>query len=388
MTSNTKYIEQKFNKELKLLIYLSQDELTQENLTVNLHEIDWGEFLDLTLKHRLVSHVLKHATFLAEHIPISTYEKLIEFRLEHSKNSLNYAVHAIRIYQKFTENEVQHCFFKGPMLSLELYQDIGFRNFGDIDILVEEKDAEKAKLILEELDFSCIYPKIDLSEKQKKVNYSISHHYHFKHPIQNIHIELHWSITNPKAYSGLKTNEIILNSRKLKVSNYELNYISKTENLVYQAAHGSIHQWYRLFWLKDFSVLYKKSTGEDIKTAYELSKKLKLQKSFIQACYLAKLIYHIKLPDFLNQQLKLFLIKTPIKSISSTDLGQKGVKGKISFVFYRLKLKPDFIYYFELIYRLRTHLTDWELLNLPNALFFLYYPLRPFLLIYKFLKKR
>lgn len=388
MTHDKKYIEQNFSDELKLLIYLSQDEINQGNLPVNIHNIDWEDFIDLTLKHRLVSHVLKHSTFLAEYIPISTYEKLIEFRLEHSKNSLNYAVHAIRIHQKFIENNVPHCFFKGPVLSLELYHDIGFRNFGDIDILVEEKDAEKAKLILEELDFSCIYPKIELSEKQKKVNYSISHHYHFKHPIQNIHIELHWSITNPKAYSGLKTNEIILNSRKLKVSNYELNYISKTENLVYQAAHGAIHQWYRLFWLKDFSVLYKKSSIEELKKAYQLSKKLKLQKSFNQACYLSNLIYDISLPDFLTNPGKSFLIKTPIKSISSMDLSQKGVIGKISFIFYRLKLKPDSKYYFELLYRLRTHLSDWELLRLPNSLFFLYYPLRPFLLIYKLLRKK
>ncbi|MBU8892221.1 MAG: nucleotidyltransferase family protein [Bacteroidales bacterium] len=388
MNQYVKYIKERFSNELKLLIFLSQDELGQYPFSGNLNEIDWDEFVNLTVKHRLVSHVLKHSAFLADNIPIPTYEKLIEIRLEHSKKSLNYAIHAIRIHQKLTENNIPHCFFKGPLLSLELYKDVGYRNFGDIDFLVEKSNVKKTSSILEELDFKCIYPKIILTEKQKRINYRLSHHYHFTHPVQPINIELHWSITNPKTFFDLETNQIISNSRKLKVSNYQLSYISKIDNMVYQAAHGSIHQWYRLFWLKDFSRLIVKSSPDDIKKAFELSKNLKLQKCFIQACLLSHLIYKTDLPDFANFDFKKNLIKIPLNSIHINDLSQQGVKGKMKFVFYRLQLKADFRYYFELIYRLRTHLSDWELLKLPKSLFFLYYVLRPFFLIYKFLIKR
>ncbi|MFC2152302.1 nucleotidyltransferase family protein [Bacteroidota bacterium] len=387
MIDYKKYIKQRFSNELKLLIFLSQEELNQDYYPGNLDEINWDEFLSLTLKHRLVSHVLKHAKFLAEHIPIPTYEKLIDVRLEHSKLALNFAIHAIRIYQKFTENNISHCFFKGPLLSLELYNDIGYRNFKDIDILVEQQDAEKAKGIIEELDFNCIYPRIKLSEKQIKLNYSISHHYHFVHPVQAIDIELHWNITNPKSYFGVDSKEIIFKSNKLKVSNYELPYISKAENLVYQAAHGSIHQWYRLFWLKDFSVFLTKINSKEIAEAYELSKKLNLAKCFIQACMLSHFIYKSRLPDFIATKINAKIIKTPLISISTTDLSHKGIKGKIKLVFYRLKLKPDVKYYFDLAFRLRTHLSDWELIKLPESLFFVYYILRPFLLVYKFIKR-
>ena len=388
MINYNKIIEQKFSNELKLLIFLSQDELNQPHYTGNLDEIDWDEFIYLVLKHRLTSHVLKHAKFLADNIPISTYEKLIETRLEHSKKSLNYAIHAIRIYQKFKENNISHCFFKGPLLSLELYNDIGYRSFRDIDILVEEKDAEKAKSIIEELDFKCIYPKTKLTEKQKRINYSISHHYHFVHPVQGIDIELHWNITNPQSYFGVDSKEILLNSLNLKVSNYELPYISKLENLVYQAAHGAIHQFYRLFWLKDFSVFLSKTDSKEITEAYELSTKLKLERCFIHACVLSNLIFKIKLPGFIDNKVSTKNIETSLISISSIDLSQKGIKGKLKYVIYRLRLKSDFKYYMDLIYRLRTHLTDWELIKLSDSLFFLYYILRPFLLIYKFLFRK
>ncbi len=383
-----KYTEQKFSDELKLLIFLSQDKLNDNNFSGNLDKIDWEEFVSLTIKHRLVSHVLQHSKYLAEKFPIPAYEKLIDVRLKHSKTSLNYAIHAIRIFQEFKEKSIPHIFFKGPLLSLELYKDIGYRSFGDIDVLVEKQDAEKAKNLLEELGFTCIYPKIKLTEKQKEVNYSISHHYQFVHPVQAIHIELHWNITNPKSFFGVESHDIISNSFNLKVSNYELPYISKIENIVFLAAHGSIHQWYRLFWIKDFSKLLSLVSSEDLKNAFDLSKKLKLQNCFIQACLLSNLLYKTDIPDFDNFSIYNNLKKTPLSSISGKDLSKQGLKGKIKFVLYRIRLKLDFNYYFELIYRLRTHLSDWELIKLPKNLFFLYYVLRPFLLIYNFLFRR
>lgn len=381
-------IETKFSEELKLLIQLSQEILDEINLPTSLDEIDWKEFVRLTKKHRLVSHVLKHSKYLSDNLPIRIYEKLIKIRLEHSKLALSYTVHAIRIYKKFAENDISHCFFKGPFLSLELYEDIGYRNFGDIDVLVEKKDIEKAKQIIEDLDFECIYPKIKLTDKQRITNYSLSHHYHFKHPNQEIDIELHWTISNPKSYFGKETKDIISESRELTVSKFKLPYISKIDNLVYQAAHGAIHQWYRLFWLKDFSKLLKKVSSEEIKDAFDLSKKLKLDKCLLQAITLSHLIYKLETPSVSDFELSKNLMKVPLKSIELTDLNQLGIKGKLKSLVYRIRLKPNFSYYFDLIYRLRTHLTDWEILQLPKSLFFLYYILRPFLLIYKFLFKK
>lgn len=386
MNKYHKYITEDYSIELRLLIYLSQENLTN-NISLDLQKINWDLFIELSKKHRLISHILKHSEFLADNIPIPVYEKLIEFRLDYSKKSLNYAVHAIRIYQKFNENDISHLFFKGPLLSFELYNNIGYRNFGDIDILVSKDDVEKAKKIIEELDFICIYPKINLTKKQQRANYTISHHYHFKHPKQDIHIELHWNITNPGSFFGMETSEILHNAATLKISKYGLPYISAVENLVYLAAHGAIHQFYRLFWLKDFSKLIEKSSVEEIHQAWKLSKELRLSSCFQQAFLLSNIFYKSEIPELIKHNSNNLLLWVPVKSIEKTDLKQRGIIGKIKNINYRLKLKPSIKYYFDLIFRFRTHLNDWELLKLPNSLFFLYYVLRPFLLVYQNLKR-
>ncbi len=388
MQQNVKYIENRFSNELKLLISLSQHEIDVNSITGILSEINWDLFIQLVLKHRLVSHILKHINKIKNQIPDEIINSLKEIKLNQSKTSLEYTSILIKINDLFQRKNIKYISFKGPLLSLELYDDIGFRNFRDLDILVEKENIEEAKKIIKDLNFKNIYPRIPLSNQQRKVNYSISHHYHFTHNEKPIEIELHWNITNPQSFFGITTKDIISHSQLINISNHDVPYISTIENLVYQAAHGSIHQWYRLFWLKDFSELLLKYPNDEIKNARELSKKLKLEKCFWQACILSHLIYKNTMPNFINLSINKDLITIPLNSIHVNDLSQQGLKGKIKFVFYRLQMKPDFKYYFELIYRLRTHLSDWEFLKLPKYLFFLYYLLRPFLLVFKFLFRK
>lgn len=383
-------IASEFSRELKLIILLSQESFEANKLDAYLVDIDWDLFVKLVLKHRMISPILKNRAYFQEKVPQVIMDRLHKIKRNQSTLSLKYANYVIQIHELFEEQKIEHCFFKGPLLSYELYSDVGFRNFGDIDILVSKNKVERAKAIIENADFKCIYPNIDLSEKQRKINYNISHHYHLKHLSENIHIELHWNISNPQTFSGLDTNKLLENRRDFNVSGHKLPYISAIENIVYLAAHGAIHQWYRLFWLKDFSVLLAKSSQKDIEMAWALSGKLKLERCFLQACQLSKLVFNVEMPNSISAEiLNVWYVKTPLNCLNFTELKQQGITGKLQYIKYRLKLKPSFTYYFDLIFRLRTHLSDWEFIRLPKGMFFLYYPLRPLLLLLKpFFKSR
>ena len=379
------YIKSKFPEDLKLLILLSQNNNKLSHET-NLENINWEMFIELLRKHRLVSHIIKNK-FTKELLPNTIYDRIKQIHVNQSKKTLLFTGELFKIHEILDKNNISHVFFKGSLLSLELYNDIGFRNFKDIDLLVDKKNIEKTVTLIKGLNYSFIEPRINLSEKQKIVNYSISHHYHLRHNVNPIDIELHWNLTNPKSYFSVASNEVIKNKIELNFQDRLLPYISSSENIVFLAAHGAIHQSYRLFWLKDFSELLLKTSSEEINNAWELAKKLKLSKSFTQACILSQLIYKTDLPAFVKFNNNIKLIKVPLKSIAIIELKQQGFLGKFKYVFYRLSLKPNIRYYFDLIYRLRTHFSDWESLKLPNKLFFLYYLLRPLLLIYKSFKK-
>jgi len=277
MTEFTTYIDKNFSNELKLCILLSQEELDSIDLIKVLQQIDWDSFLRLSIKHRLISHIHKNIQYLEKNAPQEIIEKIRQYKLDQTGKALNYMTFVLKIHQLFKGKNIQHCFFKGPLLSHELYQDVGFRNFGDIDVLVEFSSIEEARKNIEDSGFTCIYPSNQFTDLQKKINYKLSHHYFFRNEIANINLELHWNISNPKTFFNFETDDILSTTEKIQISNTDLSYISRTVNLVFLAAHGSVHQWFRLFWIKDFSVLLSKTNAEDLKNAFELSKKLRLE---------------------------------------------------------------------------------------------------------------
>jgi hypothetical protein len=61
-------------------------------------------------------------------------------------------------------------------------------------------------------------------------------------------------------------------------------------------------------------------------------------------------------------------------------------KEKILNVLYTISLNKKFILSKELLYKNLTNITDWLTLQLPESLFFLYFPLRPFIWVYRKLK--
>lgn len=378
------YIKSTYPKELLLLISLSGD----YNANCSVENVNWNLFVDLVKKHRLVSHVIKNK-LTKELVPEPILESLKQIQLDQIKRSLLFNSELLRIHKKLNELKMDHLFFKGSLLSYKLYHDIGFRNFRDIDLLIDAKDVEEAKSIIQNLNYDLFEPKYELSRKQKQINYSISHHYHLRHKKLPIDIELHWNLSNPNSFFSVSTKKLLRLKSMIDFQSYRLPYISNSENLVFLAAHGSVHQFYRLFWLKDFSNLIAQTDIETLKKAWELSQKLKLQKCFLQACKLSELIFKTEPPEFITtNSIKKWLIQIPLKAIATTELKQQGVFGKIKYPFYRMQLKADIKYYFDLLYRLRTHFSDWEILNIPENLFFLYYLLRPFLLLYKLIVRR
>ena len=217
--TNLTYINTNFSDELKLLILLSQNNNKLSHET-NFENINWELFIELLRKHRLVSHIIKNK-ITKELLPNTIYERIKQIHVNQSKKTLLFTGELFKIHEILDKNNISHVFFKGSLLSLELYNDIGFRNFKDIDLLVDKENIERAATLIQSLNYSFIEPKIKLSEKQKKVNYSISHHYHLRHNINPIEVELHWNLTNPKSFFSVTTNELINNKINLDFQNQQ-----------------------------------------------------------------------------------------------------------------------------------------------------------------------
>lgn len=384
---NSQDILNSYSRELELLYCLSND--TAQIPEFEKQSINWEHFYTLATRHRLTPYIIRNLEKSKSIIPSYMLEKLIEKNRNNTKRMLQFSAEIIQLAKIFTENKIDYAFFKGPVLSYELYNDIGIRHSGDIDLIIEQSNISKANSLLSQLGYIRHEPGFNLTKKQEKANFSISHHYTYKHKERNAPIELHWNLTNPGSLFPITTQELLNKRREISFQNNKVFTISKSDKLLFLAVHGSIHRWYRLFWLKDFAEVSKTITHNEWTKLITHAKKWKIHKPIIQACVLANVIFGTDIPDIIKKQKQIpKFIRASLIAIGKNESWNqsRGLK-KINYILYRIKIRKHFKYHLDLLIRLRTHYTDWEKLKLPDSLFFLYYFLRPFLWMFSLKNK-
>ncbi len=347
--------------------------------------INENRLIELIRKHKVASHLQ-----LCKDLPeIEKYPKVAGFLKQASqRNQMQKLLHAkevLSLHELMHEAGIAHAFLKGIGLSIRLYGDPAYRHSGDIDLLVAPKDARKAQQLLRESGYTPIHPASMLSDKQFRKNRSLSHHVTLvkrKQPIP-FAVELHWYLTNPHEAFPLRTEEALAKCISVPLANQKVPVLSPLHSLVFNAYHGSVHQWFKLFWLKDFATLISQLSHNEVKQGYQLAKALGVARSYLLAFALCHHFWHTPQFDLPETRTTRRLLKACLNAIETTEWKQKGLGGKLASLRYRLMLQPAWNYKFALLWRLRTHYTDWEFFPLPDKLFFLYYPLRPVLLVAK-----
>jgi hypothetical protein len=91
--------------------------------------------------------------------------------------------------------EIQSVVIKGNQIAGEIYGDPNCRISSDIDILIRKADAVKADAILSEAGY--------IAEEGMPLVYCLAriHHAAYRHPVNNMLIELHWGFGVPYFFS-------------------------------------------------------------------------------------------------------------------------------------------------------------------------------------------
>ncbi len=156
-------------------------------------------------------------------------------------------------------------------------------------------------------------------------------------------------------------------------------------NLLYLCCHGAYHRWFRLFWLKDFSYILQKHKFDPEKVLHQ-AKKLGLERLVSFSSKYAAGIFGVQNPfeNLFAQKHNKYLIDRSIEALKTgAEMFETTKLKKASNIFYQLRLKKGLVYKIHCFKPLLPHYDDWKIIRLPNWLFFLYYPLRPVLWLYK-----
>src|SRR6266487_5173379 len=113
-------------------------------------ELDWDYLLNSANRHGLTQLLYRHlSSHCPETVPERVAAKLKEEFVGNSCAALHLMSELLRITKTLEGSGICAVGFKGPLLSLSAYGEIGLRQFGDLDILIKEQDFRRARSLLE-----------------------------------------------------------------------------------------------------------------------------------------------------------------------------------------------------------------------------------------------
>ena len=244
------------------------------------------------------------------------------------------------------------------------------------------------KTTLSEDDVTFIRSQLTTSQEELWIN--CAHDLGLYHPDNGVHFEMHWSLMNENHPVQLELSAIWNNPKIVTINQQEINTFSLEDLLVYLCVHGSKHLRERIEWIKDIDLLsqsreldwnkvLKKVEGKD----FEVMFYLELQ--------LAGLLFESKFPVIITKRLdsnkKLSNLTEAILK-EWQEQGSSGLIKRLRQTRIILKLIPgvkkQLLYLHQII--LKPSFNEYWFIDLPRSLYWLYYFIRPYLLLKKYLK--
>ena len=348
-------------------------------------DIDWNRFVELVMHHRVYPQV--YARWKGcERIPADVRQTLRQAYETNVFQMLRLGAELERVCRALEDRGVRSLVLKGPVLAKELYGDISLRTSKDLDILIPLADIENAERILSELGYwNCKnVPRIFQDWKWKV------HHASFVHPRTGTEIELHWRMNGDMGKEP-SFEELWRRKRAGSLTDGPVWLPGKEDLFLYLVTHGARHGWFRLRWLADVDRLVRQ--GLDWSALIGLLRRYGCLHIGGQALLLASRLLHTPVPEAMepyvagrrSRQLaerSLRFIRDPVSFFPEPDSPESARYYKR----YLFSLKNGREKGLFLIRRLYPSFRDAQALPLPKRLRFLYFPLRPFIWLWRQMK--
>ena len=211
--------------------------------------IDWGRFLALVRRHRVVGL----ARTALEGAAIAAPPALVEAHRRHIARNLLLLDEAARIAALLDGCGIKAAFLKGATLAEIAYRDQRVKQTLDNDLLVAPGDVAATIALLETAGYRVTDPAVPLDARRLPVLVDMVKECTLIHAGNRAMVDLHWRATSIKGL--LAEPDLVRDVRPVMVAGHALPTLGDEALMVYLAVHGARHGWARLKWLADFNAL-------------------------------------------------------------------------------------------------------------------------------------
>jgi hypothetical protein len=353
---------------------------------------DFQHFLQLLGKHEILLSSFMVIDRLKGALLPEELQELQRLRLLFTKQQLKLSADLISLIKDFDNDQLIVLPLKGPVLSQNLYGDIGLRQSVDIDLLVNTADLKRSWHLLTRLNYTTPdFQPAHFSDKQWSVFMQVHNNLLFVSDHESAtKVELHWKMFESEGLFYKYADKVLEDTCSLEVKGMSIKTLSPEDLMIYLCVHGAKHRWAGMKWLLDIrQFLIKYYDLIDWDAVLTNCYAHKIHRPVLQGLILSHGLFASPLPEAVNEYVRRDPYVEKIVRIALGHLSQLTFDdNNWSHTINIIKLKPGWKHTKFYINRLFYAPQDWSLLKLPDFLFFLYFPMRPFLMLYRKLSNR
>lgn len=375
--------------EVELLLCCARTEVDPERAarinTLLQQPINWEYLLDMALRHALVPLLYRQLKRAGpETIPTPTMARLQNEFAANTVRNILLTRELGRILEACEEEGIPVIPYKGPSLAIQAYGDTALRQFSDLDLLVHERDADRAAQTLLSNGYRSHYQ----TSRKPLANYvRLLCEQGFVREDDGVYVEVHWA-TAPKYISSYLDAEVYWGrTDKITIAGRKADALSIEDLLLTLCVHAGKHQWERLAWLCDLNETISKHSSIRWEQLIEESRRTKTRRMLYLGLHLANDLLGTVLPEAILHQARAESSVISLADEVRRRLFQRTHRpyAPLEAMRFQVKVRERILDGVRSCYYSQVPPTPADLLaiRLPNALSFLYYLLRPIRLIKK-----
>lgn len=341
--------------------------------------LDWAFILDFAESHGLVPLLYTHLHARApEKVPPAVLAKLRDQFRRISALNVYLSGELRRLLKLFAAHDIDAIPYKGPALAATAYGNIALRHFGDLDILVRQRDVLRVMRLLVAEGYALHPP---LNGVQQELMLRTQCNLPFTRDAHRLIVEIHWRVSARLFSSPLDEETLWDNLRTDTFEGTTINALAPEDLLLSLCVHGAKHLWERLSWIADIAQLLEVYPDLNWTNLLERARLTGTERMLLLGLHVAHDLLGARLAARVEGMSQADPEIVPLANRIYARLFESGgdaAGGMSGYFMFQLKarrrLRDKFNY---CRYVISPTEEDLTLLSLPAPLSFVYYLLRP-----------
>lgn len=282
-------------------------------------DIDHQRFNTLLRRHKLSPAIYYNEQVSLDDLPRNVRTVLRRSVERIVRRQLLFSGEMVKISERLLEHDVQPVFLKGPALGLQLFGDVGRRYSVDVDIYVYAHHIPRAGKTLVSLGYHPVKTEEGKNILIKKLfGYAKKDHVYLK-STPSIPVELHYRLLPNSTYYKREIEMLKEQVVNIPLGNQSIPTLKPAFHFLFLCAHGAVHQWFQLFWLRDIAAYMNGNVIQDWNGLLANASRIGLIRPVVIAVQLSNILYGTSIPlemeGLASQKEQGSLLKACIKAI-------------------------------------------------------------------------